>query len=392
MTEVPRSKRQSRYQSLEEMSATAQNVEAAYVVDSVGEMPTTFKSAMESNDAAKWKEACESEMESLHKNKTWTLVPLPKGRKAIGNRWVFRVKENQAGEVERFKARLVAKGFAQKLGIDYEETFAPVAKFTSIRILLSLATKYGLAVHQMDLKTAFLNGQLDEDIHMAQPDGFTNMANPYYVCKLQRSLYGLKQSPRMWNKTIDDFMLSLEFKKCESDHCVYVKRDGEDMIFVALYLDDLILASSTSKMLQETKQALSKRFEMTDMGQLKYFLGIEIEQDLILGTLTMRQTKFACEILTKFNMENSKPVRTPQDLGLKLTKSMCEGGCKHSETMTGVPYRSAVGCLMYYGRHASRPCCGSGRTQSIRSRPMSDTLASVEKSLWVYPRHKDARH
>ena len=121
------------------MSATAQDFEAAYVVDSVGEMPTSFKSAMESNDAAKWKEACSLEMDSLEENKTWTLVPLPNGRKAIGNRWVFRVKENQAGEVERYKARLVAKGFAQKYGIDYEETFAPVAKFTSIRILLSLA-------------------------------------------------------------------------------------------------------------------------------------------------------------------------------------------------------------------------------------------------------------
>ena len=173
----------------------------------------------------------------------------------------------------------MAKGFAQKFRIDYEETFAPVAKFASIRILLSLAAKYGLVVHQMDMKTAFLNGQLDEDIYMAQPDGFTNMANPDYVCKLQRSLYGLKQSPRMWNKTIDDFMLRLKLTKCESDHCVYMKLDDQDMIFVALYVDDLILASSTSKLLQKNMQALSQRFEMTDLGQLKFYLGIEIEQD-----------------------------------------------------------------------------------------------------------------
>ena len=173
----------------------------------------------------------------------------------------------------------MAKGFAQKFRIDYEETFAPVAKFASIRILLSLAVKYGLVVHQMDMKTAFLNGQLDEDIYMAQPDGFTNMANPDYVCKLQRSLYGLKQSPRMWNKTIDDFMLRLKLTKCESDHCVYMKRDDQDMIFVALYVDDLILASSTSKLLQKNMQALSQRFEMTDLGQLKFYLGSEIEQD-----------------------------------------------------------------------------------------------------------------
>ncbi|KAG2804775.1 hypothetical protein PC113_g24287 [Phytophthora cactorum] len=274
------------------MSAAAQesqDFEAAYVVDSVGEMPTTFKSAMESSDAIKWKEACDSEMESLHKNETWILVPLPKGRKAIGNRWVFRVKENQAGEIERFKARLVAKGFLQKY-----------------------------------------------DIYMAQPDGYIDEVHPDYVCKLKRSLYGLKQSPRMWNKTIDDFMLKLGLKKCESDHCIYFKRDGQDMIFVALYVDDLVLASSSDKMLKETKQALSDRFEMTDMGQLKYFLGMEIEQDVATGKVSVRQTKFANDILEKFNMEKSNPVKTPQDPGLKLTKAMCEGGCKHDETMANV--------------------------------------------------------
>ncbi|KAG3058279.1 hypothetical protein PI125_g25257 [Phytophthora idaei] len=175
-------------------------------------MPTTFKSAMESSNAAKWKEACDSEMESLRKNGTWILVPLPKGRKAIGNRWVFRIKENQDGEIERFKARLVAKGFSQKYGIDYDETFAPVAKFTSIRTLLSLAAKYNLTVHQMDVKTAFLNGLLDEDIYMAQPDGYTDEEHPDYVCQLKRSLYGLKQSPRMWNQIIGNFMLELGFK------------------------------------------------------------------------------------------------------------------------------------------------------------------------------------
>uniref|UniRef100_H3G5X7 Reverse transcriptase Ty1/copia-type domain-containing protein n=3 Tax=Phytophthora ramorum TaxID=164328 RepID=H3G5X7_PHYRM len=192
-------------------------------------------------------EACDSECDSLLKNDTWDVVPLPKGRKAIGCRWVFRVKENQAGEIERFKTRLVAKGFSQKYGIDYDETFAPVAKFTSIRIVLSLAAKYGLKLHQMDVKTAFLNGVLDEDIYMAQPDGYVDEDHPDHVCKLKRSLYGLKQSPRMWNQTIDDFMLKLGFKKCESDHCVYLKRDGQDMIFVALYVDDLVLASSNDE-------------------------------------------------------------------------------------------------------------------------------------------------
>ncbi|KAG4037393.1 Retrovirus-related Pol polyprotein from transposon TNT 1-94 [Phytophthora cactorum] len=348
--EVPSAKRQSRRQTLDEMSAVARedgSFEAAYAVVSVGVMPTTFKSAMESSDAVKWKEACDSELESLHKNDTWDVVPLPKGRKAIGCRWVFRVKENQDGEIERFKARLVAKGFSQKYGIDYDETFAPVAKFTSIRAVLSMAAKYGLKLHQMDVKTAFLNGLLDEDIYMAQPDGYVDEDHPDYVCKLKRSLYGLKQSPRMWNQTIDDFMLKLGFKKCESDHCVYIKRNDQEMIFVVLYVDDLILASSSDELLESTKRALSKRFEMTELGELEYFLGMEIKNDRDSGKVTVRQTKFLKSILTKFGMQDSKPVKTPQDPRLKLTKNMCEGGCQHEDTMKNVPYRSAVGGLMY---------------------------------------------
>uniref|UniRef100_H3H925 Integrase catalytic domain-containing protein n=1 Tax=Phytophthora ramorum TaxID=164328 RepID=H3H925_PHYRM len=179
------------------------------------------------------------------------------------------------------------------------------------------------------------------------PDGYVDEDHPDHVCKLKRSLYGLKQSPRMWNQTIDDFMLKLGFKKCESDHCVYLKRDGQDMIFVALYVDDLVLASSSDELLESTKHALSKRFEMTDLGELEYFLGMEIKNDHGSGKVTVRQTKFLKSILTKFGMQDSKPVKTPQDPGLKLTKNMCEGGCQHEDTMKNVPYRSAIGALMY---------------------------------------------
>uniref|UniRef100_A0AAV1V8S7 Reverse transcriptase Ty1/copia-type domain-containing protein n=1 Tax=Peronospora matthiolae TaxID=2874970 RepID=A0AAV1V8S7_9STRA len=191
---IPVFKRQIQRILLRNMSAVAQveeDFETAYVVDSVGDMLKTFKSAMESNNAVKWKEAYDSEIDSLRKNKTWQLVQLPKGRKTIGCRWVFRVKETQDGGIERFKARLVAKGFSQKFGIDYGETFAPVSKFTSIRVILSLAAKYPLDVHQMDVKTAFLNGKLDEDIYIAQPDGYIDEDHEHFVCKLQRSLYGL---------------------------------------------------------------------------------------------------------------------------------------------------------------------------------------------------------
>ncbi|CEG39832.1 reverse partial [Plasmopara halstedii] len=238
---------------------------------------------MESSDASKWVMACDMEMGSLRKNDTRELVPPPRGRKAIGNKWVFRIKKNQDGVIERYKARMVAKGFAQKYGIDYEEIFAPVAKFTSIRFLLSLSAKYNLTIHQMDVKTAFLNGELEENIFMAQPEGYVSASHPDHVCKLKRSLYGFKQSSRMWNKNVDDSMQLLEFNKWESDHCIYVKRQVQDMIFVALNVEDMILASSSLKILEEIKQALSERFEMTEMDQPKNFLGIKMEQDMTAG-------------------------------------------------------------------------------------------------------------
>lgn len=355
VTETPRSKRHAPcYQrsTLEDMSAPAISeenggFEAAHVIYSVGEMPTTYKSAMESDDACKWKEACDSEIDFLIRNKTWDTVSLPKGRKVIGCRWLFRVKEDQDGDIERFKARLVAKGFSQKYGVDYEETFAHVAKFTLIRIVLSLATKYDLKLHQMDVKTAFLNCGLGEDIYMQQPDGYADPSRPEHVCKLKRSLYGLKQSPRIWNRTIDDFMVKMGFTKSKSDHCIYSKRSDESMIFVVLYVDDLIIASSDGILLSTTKQALSERFEMTDLGELKFFLGMEINQDSTKGQVTMRQTKFLKSILLKFGMQDCKPVKTPQDPGSKLTKNICNGGCKHEDTMKNVPYRNAVGGIMY---------------------------------------------
>ena len=165
--------------------------------------PTTVKEALTGPDETQWLSAMEKEMESLHTNNVWDLVKLPKGRKAIGSKWVFKLKTGADGLVERHKARLVAQGFSQKFGSDYDETFCPVVRFESVRTVIALAVQNGLKLYQMDMTTAFLNGELEEEVYMRQPEGFVDKDRQHLVCKLKRSIYGLKQSPRCWNSGLD---------------------------------------------------------------------------------------------------------------------------------------------------------------------------------------------
>ncbi|BFG24559.1 hypothetical protein CerSpe_108330 [Prunus speciosa] len=192
-------------------------------------------------------------MESLHRNSVWELVPKPKDRKVIGCKWVFRKKEGICEkEPTRFKVRLVAKGYLQKEGIDYDEIFSPVVKHTSIRLLLSIAAQWDMEVEQMDVKTAFLHGDLEEDIYMSQPQGFVEASKGNLVCRLKKSLYGLKQSPRQWYKRFDTYMLRIGYRRCESDCCVYshVFKDGK-IILLLLYVDDMLIACQDMSKVQE---------------------------------------------------------------------------------------------------------------------------------------------
>ena len=194
-------------------------------------------------------------------NQTWDLVELPSGRTSIGSKWVFKVKHKNDGTVERFKARLVAKGYAQQPGVDYDETFSPVVKFQSIGVLLTLAVQHDLLLHQMDVVTTFLNGILEETIYMQQPDGYIQQGKERLVCKLNKSLYGLKQSPRCWNKVFTEFMKSIGFTQSSADPCMYV-RDTSSLTIVAAYVDDLIIAKKTEEEMQEVKQQLQSQFKM----------------------------------------------------------------------------------------------------------------------------------
>jgi hypothetical protein len=189
------------------------------------EEPQTVEDALKGKDGKKWEIAMQEKYDSLLVNNSWSLVPLPKGRKPISCKWVFKIKHGVDGEVERYKARLVARGFTQTFGVDYNEAFAPVAKFVSIRCILALAAIEDMEIHQMDVKTAFLNGDLEEEIYMEQPEGFTHEGD-HLVCKLHKSLYGLKQSPRAWNQKLDTFLKNIKFTKSDADFSVCCASGG----------------------------------------------------------------------------------------------------------------------------------------------------------------------
>ena len=308
--------------------------------EGISEEPTTLEAALTSPDKVQWKEALDNEYSSLVKNNTWTLVPLPKGRKAVDCRWVFKVKYNADGSIERHKARLVAKGFSQVAGLDYEETFSPVARYTSIRTILAIANQLNLEVHQMDVSTAFLNGELQEEIYMTQPEGYILKRKEHLVCKLNKSIYGLKQASRCWFNTINEFLKNSGYVQCKSDPCLYIKREGDNLMLVALYVDDLLLASNSKKMLHREKEALKRRFEMKDLGEVHYCLGIQIERKRTKKFMLLHQSKYLTSLLKKFGMEDCKPVSTPLDQSSKLLPN--EG-----DPVDKTKYQTLVGGLTY---------------------------------------------
>jgi hypothetical protein len=205
--------------------------------------PSCYQEAVKGSNSDKWKEAMKDEMKALERNSTWDLVELPRDRKNVGCKWVYKLKKGVDDKVERYKARLVAKGYSQKEGIDFHEIFSPVVKIVSIRSMLALVALLDLELEQLDVKTAFLHGDLDEDIYMEQPEGFVQNRNKKFVCRLKKSLYGLRKSPRQWYKKFDSFMMSHNYTRSEYDHCVYFKKLNNDIfIILVLYVDDMLLA------------------------------------------------------------------------------------------------------------------------------------------------------
>ena len=281
--------------------------------------PATVSEALHGPHSEQWREAMQEEIDSLQEHDVYELTELPRGRKAVGCKWVFKIKHNADGSVERYKARLVAQGYSQRYGLDYDETFSPVVRFESIRTVVALPVQRGLKLHQIDVTSAFLNGELEDEVYMEQPEGFEVEGKEDLVYKLNKSLYGLKQSSRCWNSVLDEHLKSIGFVQTESDPCIYVKVKDGDIFIAAVWVDDIILAGKTDEEISNVKASIAERFQVKDMGELKYILGQQVIQKN--GKVWIGQPTYTENILKKFGMENCKPVETPVDLSSKLIKA-----------------------------------------------------------------------
>ena len=289
----------------------------------------------------------EDEMYALRENDTFELTTKPENRNTAGGRWVCAIKTGPKGE-GKYKARFVAKRYSQIPGVDYHETFSPTARMTSIRILMQLAVQYNLTIHQIDVKTAYLNAPIDCELYVEQPEGFTMTGKDgeYLVYKLRKSLYGLKQSGRNWNSVLHSHLVSEGFIQSQSDSCVYTKISGKSMTIVIIWVDDILIASNYAVTLMNVKGNLGKRFQMKDMGKLSWFLGIEFICEG--GVIKMNQTKYIERLLSKFRMENCKPRSTPCEINSHKV------GEENSVPTDNRLYREIIGSLVYI-MTATRP-------------------------------------
>ncbi|GJW12018.1 ribonuclease H-like domain, reverse transcriptase, RNA-dependent DNA polymerase [Tanacetum coccineum] len=297
------------------------------------------KNYKEASTDQKWIEAMKVELDSINRNNTWELTTLSKGHKAIGLKWVFKTKKDANGNIVKHKARLVAKGYIQEHGIDFEEVFAPVARMETIRLLLAIAANNKWEVHHLDVKSAFLHGDLKEEVYVTQPEGFIKKQDQGKVYRLIKALYGLRQAPRAWNIKLDNTLKSLDFKKCALEQAIYTKRSKDSILLIGVYVDDLIITGTPKEEIDNFKAQMEEKFEMSDLGLLAYYLGIEVTQTN--GDISIKQSAYASKILKEAGMIDCNETLIPMDPGTRLTK-ITEGTMVNS-----TEYRSLIGCLRY---------------------------------------------
>jgi hypothetical protein len=344
--------------------------------------PASYKQAMKQDDCHQWQLAVAEELKSMEKNRVWDVVDKPNNRNIVTSRWVFVKKTDEHGNLERYKARLVARGFQQIPGQDFNETFAPVVRFTSIRAVIAIAAKHNMLIHQMDVKTAFLNGYLDEDIYMAIPDGVKVKDVDSKCLKLKKSIYGLKQSPLSWNKVLDDFLVRNQMTRSTADPGVYMRSVNNHRLFVTTYVDDLLIASQSLTLINEFKKKLAERFEMSDLGELKYILGIQVSQKS--GRITISQQHYVDELLEKFKMPECKGYTTPMEPGAALVKAT------ESDTIVDAPYASLIGSLLYLS-NCTRPdiTFAVNRLSAFNAQPTTQHWQAAKRVLRYLQETKD---
>ena len=292
-----------------------------------------------------WVKAMKEELSQFEKNKVWNLVSKPQGHSIIGTRWVFRNKLDEEGRVIRNKARLVAQGYNQQEGIDYDETFAPVARLEAIHILLAYASHKNIKLFQMDVKSAFLNGFLNEEVYVHQPPGFENTDNPNHVFKLTKALYGLKQAPRAWYERLSTFLIENNFSRGKIDTTLFRKNDKSNFLIVQIYVDDIIFGSTNEKMCEDFSGLMQSEFEMSMMGELRFFLGLQIKQET--NGIFICQEKYIKDLLKKYKMNEAKIMVTPMHPSSSLDKD------EEGKSVSEKEYKGMIGSLLYLT--ASRP-------------------------------------
>ncbi|CAI7829528.1 unnamed protein product, partial [Closterium sp. NIES-53] len=285
--------------------------------------PASMEEALAGDDREAWLASREDEFQSHMENETWTVTNLPPGRKALDCTWVLRVKTDAEGRLERRKTRLVIKGFQQREGIDFQEVFAPVAKAPTLRLLLAAAAVCGWKVEQMDVKTAFLYGVVDEEIYMKQPEGYDDVSGR--VCRLNKAIYGLKQAPSCWYARLVEVLDALGFKVSGCDESLFMTEGEEEKVFFLVYVDDILLFSPSLERIKEVQGKLKETFQCKALGPVGCYLGLHVERDEVKGWLRLHQHKYLAAMGEKYGLEEGRSVKTPLPSGFQLHLDEEEG-------------------------------------------------------------------